>query len=214
MQTYEPRPGDSIQQAARILVGMANSAKEPAMASFNDIVVTANPGDDADSIVQYYHAESNRGREEYINSPEYKEKQQQAEEKQLQHELALEGALQGAPEKMSLRDEAGWKQFVEVNTDGYGSGVIRFAERWARLMEGRIAKGDTMEKFAKETSHLADNEGITGFMYGCAVSILSKVWVHGEQLQRWHNKSIQLGTEGDRANEQGGVLNPALLSIG
>lgn len=33
------------------------------------------------------------------------------------------------------------------------------------------------------------------------------------KLRRWHNKDIQLGTEGDAANESGGVLNPALLHI-
>jgi len=33
-------------------------------------------------------------------------------------------------------------------------------------------------------------------------------------LRRWHNKENQIGTEGDKANESGGVLNPALLSIG
>jgi len=51
-------------------------------------------------------------------------------------------------------------------------------------------------------------------MYGCAVVILSKCWEHGEALRRWHNKDTQIGDEGDRANESGGVLNPALLSIG
>jgi hypothetical protein len=59
-----------------------------------------------------------------------------------------------------------------------------------------------------------DNDGITGFMYGCAVSILSKVWIHGEQLRRWHNLKTQLRDEGEKANQTGGVLNPALLCIG
>lgn len=61
---------------------------------------------------------------------------------------------------------------------------------------------------------LANTDGITGFMYGCAVSGLAKFWKHGEQLRRWHNKDSQLGTEGDEANESGGVLNPAILTIG
>ena len=129
------------------------------------------------------------------------------------HDLMLKGALAVAPEKMTLRDGEGWKEVVAANTDGYGGGVISFAERWARLMEGRIANGDTVEGCAKEASQLADNEGITGFMYGCAVSILSEVWVHGEQLRRWHNLSTQIRDEGEKANESGGVLNPALIRI-
>ena len=70
-----------------------------------------------------------------------------------------------------------------------------------------------MGDVAKQTSHDADLEGITGFMYGCAVSILSKCWKHGEDLRRWHNLDTQIGNEGEKANESGGVLNPALLSV-
>jgi hypothetical protein len=51
-------------------------------------------------------------------------------------------------------------------------------------------------------------------MYGCAVSILAKCWQHGDQLRRWHNLKTQIRDEGERANESGGVLNPALLNIG
>ena len=116
--------------------------------------------------------------------------------------------------KVTLRDEEGWEKIVANNTSFYGSGVIRYAERWACLMEAWMAKGDTLEACAKETSYLADTEGITGFMYGGAVSILSQVWIHGEQLRRWHNLDTQVGHEGETANQCGGILTPALWSIG
>jgi len=77
-----------------------------------------------------------------------------------------------------------------------------------------MANGETVEDCADTASHLADSEGITGFMYGCAVAILAKVWVHGEALRRWHNLKTQLRDEGEKANESGGVLNPALLNLG
>jgi hypothetical protein len=125
----------------------------------------------------------------------------------------LEGALSVAG-PIELANEAGWKTFVEANKDGYGGRVVRYAEEWARLMQTRIANGETIPQCAQELSHLADDDGITGFMYGCAVSVLSKTWKHGEALRRWHNKETQIGTEGDKANESGGVLNPALLNIG
>lgn len=214
MQTYEPMVGTTINRSAEEMVALANKTNDTVKASFNDIEITANPGDDPNTIVEFYQSESRRRHEEYINSPEYKQRQREAEEAQRRHDLMLEGALKTAPEKMTLRDEEGWKQTVEKNSDGYGGGVIRFAERWARLMEGRIANGDTVEGCAEEASSLADNEGITGFMYGCAVSILSQVWVHGDELRRWHNLDTQLGNEGEKANESGGVLNPTLLSIG
>ena len=74
--------------------------------------------------------------------------------------------------------------------------------------------GDELEDIAEETSHSADTDGITGFMYGAAVSTLASSWKHGERLRCWHNLDTQLGNEGKRANESGGTLNPAILNIG
>ena len=109
-----------------------------------------------------------------------------------------------------------WAEQVRVNDDPYGGGILRYASEWATRMEARLAArpDEPFGDMAKETSHEADDEGITGFMYGAAVAVLSKVWVHGEKLRRWHNKDTQIGNEGDKANETGGVLNPALLNLG
>lgn len=115
---------------------------------------------------------------------------------------------------MKFSDEDSWNQFVAANTDPYGSACVRYAKAWAEQMEMLMGDGATVEQCAKKASHDADTEGITGFMYGCAVSMLAKCWKHGEALRRWHNRDTQIGTEGDRANETGGVLNPALLNIG
>lgn len=213
MKTYEPMAGENISETAKRMVALAKKTKGPVTAKFNDIALTAKPGDNPDAIVQYYQTKSNRRHEEYVKSPEYKKRQREAQEAQRRQDLMLKGALAAAPEKMTLRDEEGWKKAVAANTDGYGGGIISFAERWARLMEGRMTNGDTLEACAEEASSLANNEGITGFMYGRAVSILSQVWIHGEQLRRWHNLKTQIGNEGEKANESGGVLNPALLSI-
>jgi hypothetical protein len=213
-QTYEPLVGETITTACRVLVGMASVTRGTVKMTFNDIEVVAKPGDSAESLSQFYLAECHRQHEEYIKSPEYAERQRRAEEERYWELRLRESALKAAPKDMTLRDKESWKQAVEKNPDGIGGGIIRYAERWARIMEGRIANGETLESCAKETSHIADSEGITGSMYGGAVSILARVWVHGEQLRRWHNKATQLGTEGDEANEQGGVLNPAMLSIG
>ena len=213
MQCYEPIVGENVSETARRMVALAQKTKDAVTGKFNDIALTAQPGDNPDAIVQYYQIESDRRHEEYMKSPEHKKRQREAKESQERQDLILKGALAAAPEKMALRDEGGWKNIAAANTDGYGGGVIRFAERWARLMEGRMANGDTLEACADEASSLAD-EGITGFMYGCAVAILSQVWIHGEQLCRWHNLKTQIGHEGEKANESGGVLNPAFLSFG
>lgn len=114
---------------------------------------------------------------------------------------------------MQVKDQDAWNEWVTKNTDPYGRGVIVFAERWADLMEQKMAAGAALGDIAEQTSHEADTEGITGFMYGCAVQALAESWEHGEQLRRWHNRGTQIGTEGEQANAEGGVLNPALLNI-
>ena len=90
----------------------------------------------------------------------------------------------------------------------------RRIERFARPKQTvSNAIEHTIRSVAKDTSHEADADGITGFMYGCAVSALAHFWEHGEVLRRWHNLDIQIKDEGERANVSGGVLNPALLNI-
>jgi hypothetical protein len=108
-----------------------------------------------------------------------------------------------------------YKRYVKINSGHpYSVAVVTYSERWADLMEKEIAAGNALEKIAAQTSHKADTEGITGFMYGCAVSALAKFWEHGEPLRRWHNLKTQIRDEGEKANNDGGVLNPAVLSVG
>ena len=103
--------------------------------------------------------------------------------------------------------EEDYKIGLENNRDEYGSAVFRYAERWAELMEQDIdvTNIDYAMSKAEKRSHEADTEGITGFMYGCAVNILSQVWEYGESLRQWHNGKY--GHYGD------GVVNPAILTI-
>lgn len=64
----------------------------------------------------------------------------------------------------------------------------------------------------------ADDEiragGITGFMAGAVAKMVSVCHERGEEFRRQWNRETQIGSEGERANESGGVLNPALLNIG
>lgn len=115
---------------------------------------------------------------------------------------------------LDLTDADGWQKGLATNSDGYGRAVYTFAERWARLMQVEIAQGARLADIADRLVSEADVEGITGFMYGCAVNVLSHCWRHGEELRRWHNLKTQIRDEGERANESGGVLNPALLNLG
>lgn len=142
----------------------------------------------------------------------------------------LDALLADAP-ALKLKDAEKWQSYVDANKDsGYGEACVRYAEKWGRLMqkhmeELRVSISPTYkltaahaEAFIKTQadalSHTADDEGVTGFMYGAAVAMLSQCWIYGEELRRWHNLKTQLGSEGEKANESGGVLNPAVLTIG
>lgn len=213
---YEPLAGNSIQGAAAQMCALAAEHHEIVTAEFNGIEISAEEGADAAAIVQGYFDESSRRHDEYVQSDAYKQRQEEARAAQEQRDATLAGVLLVAPEHMTLADGRAddWREFVEKNDDPYGGGVVRYAELWARVMEARIAAGDTVDGCARDASSVADTEGITGFMYGCAVGVLARCWVHGESLRQWHNLKTQIHDEGERANASGGVLNPAVLSIG
>lgn len=105
--------------------------------------------------------------------------------------------------------EKDYQDWLDKNTDPYGRGCFTFAERWAEMLEKKIDEiGDAQKAIVENADRLsreADTEGITGFMYGCAVSILSQCWKYGEELRKWHNKEYDY--EGD------GVVNPAILTV-
>lgn len=135
--------------------------------------------------------------------------QTEANAKRERVEKQLENA-----EPLELADAEMWQSWIDANKDFYGAACCTYAERWGRMMQVAMREGQSVAKAAESTQFDADLEGITGFMYGCAVGMLSKAWKHGEELRRWHNLNTQIGNEGEKANESGGVLNPALLSIG
>lgn len=115
---------------------------------------------------------------------------------------------------MNIVQPEKWAHIQAVNSgDHYSHRCVTYAEQWADLMEAKLAAGESLESVASSAASEADTDGITGFMYGAAVSILSEVWEHGDRLRRWHNLDIQVGNEGQIANEKGTTLNPALLVV-
>lgn len=101
-----------------------------------------------------------------------------------------------------------WREYVRINSkDAYSACVITYAKRWAKYMQHLMKKHNkTVSEIADNASHLCDIEGITGYMYGCAVSVLSQCWKYGDDLKKWHNK--EWGHE-----DAEGVINPAVITI-
>lgn len=115
---------------------------------------------------------------------------------------------------MTGKTDKDWQDWKNKNSNPYNTEIMRYVEAWANLMESEMSKGKKLSDIAEQTSYEANTTGITEFMYGAAVSILSVAWTYGEELRKWHNLKIQIRKEGEQANEKGGVLNPALLVIG
>lgn len=116
--------------------------------------------------------------------------------------------------KLKAGTESEYATYKDINAkDGYSKGVVDFGERWADLMEADIAAGKTVAQSAPEASSQADTDGITGFMYGAAVSALSHFWEHGDALRAWHNREYLPEDKAAEADKTGGVVNPAIVTI-
>ena len=131
------------------------------------------------------------------------------EAEQLRRKHTLEGALSMASDSMTFRDEENkekWEKMVSENTDRLNQDVYRCAEIWARLMECRIRVGDTLEACADTTFSIMDNGHLSGFAANAITATLVEVWIHGERLRRWHNLKYGIRGQGEKANEEGGIL--------
>lgn len=197
-----------INECAEKMCAMAKENPDAEIRyNFNGIPITATNDSIPDSIIDFFHRECNMRRAKYLQSDEYKRDQERIKKEDENHKELLRGALHFSPKEPTIINKESWENQVAINNDSYGKGVMNYAHLWMRLMEGRIQKGDTLENCAEEASHIADIDGITGFMYGCAVQIISAVWIHGEALRIWHNKQYGI------SEEKQGVVNPAILTF-
>jgi len=119
-----------------------------------------------------------------IRDKEAKKDQAKYAKNRCEQTLALQNALH-LTGPIELSDKPLWDSLVKANDDGYGARVVRYAEDWARLMQGHIHLGATVADCAKNMGDLADDDGISGAMYGFAMQTLIQCWKHGEELKKW-----------------------------
>lgn len=189
------------------------------MFEFNGVTLTVTKENaDKDKIYEEWdagmkaNAEKYRlEREAYMKTPEYRAKRAKELKVAIRRQTVEKDVLHiDETTEMEFKDEEAaklWEQFVEVNSkDSYSDGVVTYARRWAKYMQHLMQKHSKgVIEVAEKSSHVSDIEGITGFMYGCAVNTLAQCWKYGEELRKWHNKDY--GYEGD------GVVNPAVLTV-
>lgn len=77
--------------------------------------------------------------------------------------------------KLELSDKEKWEKSRSMNSDGYGKAALDYAEGWAKLMQIEIDNGKSIEECYDYTQKGLGFFGITGFQFGCAVSVLSEV---------------------------------------
>jgi len=109
-------------------------------------------------------------------------------------------------------DKEGWEKAVKINTDPYGKACVDVARRVMEILDKEEEIGDPHSLICQACKDI-DEEGITGFMAGCVASMVSECHSRGDEFRRVWNLDNQIGTEGEKANEGKGVLNPALLTI-
>ena len=113
---------------------------------------------------------------------------------------------------MPIIKEKEWNKHVEVNKDSYGKCCVDVTRQVMKILDDEPGDFDPHTIICR-----ADDEvkagGITGFMAGCVTSIVGQCHSRGDEFRRKWNKDVQIGNEGDKANEEGGTLNPALLNI-
>lgn len=160
------------------------------------------------NCVEKYSAEVQADFEKRSKIKEEKRVKEDAEyiAKEAKEKKEFEEKVKGI--ELELSDAEGWKKSREVNSDGYGSAALDYAEGWAKLMQIEITKGKTIAECYDYTQKGLGFLGITGFQFGCAVSTLSQTWKHGEELRKVHNKKY-----GAREDSKG-TVNPAILTIG
>ena len=226
MKTYKIQTGagDHFSKVSQDAKELANEHDFVVEFDFNNVICLVDSNTDLDALYRDYsnswimswktigpncvtkYHKNTQAKLEQLTKIKEEKAEKQAEEyrkKEVAEKELFNSKVEGV--ELNLSDIEYWKKSRETNSDGYGGCVLDYAEGWAKLMQVEIEKGNKLSDIAEKTSFELDFLGITGFMYGCAVNILSHCWIYGEELRKWHNK--QYGQEGE------GVVNPAVLTI-
>lgn len=115
---------------------------------------------------------------------------------------------------MPITNKEDWDKWESGNKDPYGKACVDVAREVMRLLDlPEYQHFDTHQIICKADENV-EAGGITGFMAGCVAQMVSRCHSRGDEFRRKWNLDNQISHEGEKANEGGGVLNPAILNIG
>jgi len=103
-----------------------------------------------------------------------------------------------------------WNHCVEINSDPYGKPTVDTARRLMEILDEDESPITDVHALVCRADEESGAGGITGFMAGCVASMVSHLHSRGEEFRRAWNDSYHMSPEKDK----GGVVNPALLTIG
>lgn len=112
---------------------------------------------------------------------------------------------------MNLKNSKKWNNYVNKNKDAYGKACVDVARCVMEIL-------DENKPFSAHNIICRANKevqaGITGFMAGCVAQMVSECHTRGEEFRRLWNKDVGItDDDAEKANESGGVINPAILTI-
>lgn len=79
-----------------------------------------------------------------------------------------------------------WENAKTCNPTGLGADIMKYADRWARLMQRQIDEGKAVKEVAEQTGREAGWPSIIQLVPLAAVEILVDCWEHGEALKDWY----------------------------
>jgi hypothetical protein len=169
MKTYEPMCGEKVSETAEKMVALANKSKQTVTAKFNDITLTAKPGDKPGMITTFYSNESSRRSEEYKKSPAGKKAAREAAERVVQMQQKYDALLQQLPDLDFTSYEAVLNWLCEFQDPSDHIGVTKQTQVVLKAFtsHGYKAGVNTGDAFDKN-----DCDNVARYIIGQALSCL------------------------------------------
>ena len=183
---YEAVAGENIKDCIKTMLLMSKIEGKPVQTTFNGATFSVTADTNPEDAYKLWEQTLEKNAEAYWNSPEGIKAAAEAKaraEKKAKEDAEVSELIKD--EVLELTAEKAWNKSLRVNTDPYGSGVMRYAERWGKLMQVEMRQRGTevlTKEIVEETKFRADNEGMSGFSWGCARNLLIECWKYGAKL--------------------------------